>query len=129
MSETDFARALLVACSKIPGVRLWRQNAGKALFRGENGKVQSIVGAPEGAADLTGIYGENKLGLRIEVETKRPGKKQRPNQIQWQAFIERNGGLYLLATAEKGKSHRENAEFWAGVLADRLKGLLRERGR
>lgn len=70
----------------------WRQNTGAVRYD-YNGKTRFVKFGVKGAADITGI----RDGRRIEIEVKREGEVQNDNQKHFQAVIEREGGLYILA--------------------------------
>ena len=63
------------------------------------------MGAPIGAADLSGLV--RPEGWRLEVEVK-AGTKLRPQQRKWQKFIENFGGIYVLCSYNKKLSAEEN---------------------
>jgi len=87
--ESTVQREIIKTARKL-GIRLWRQQAGK-IFTGR----YVIILAPEGAADLTGLFPN---GRRLEVESKRRyGGVQSNTQKEWQRFIEENNGIYILA--------------------------------
>lgn len=89
--EADVIRAVS-AYVKRCRLCLWRQNTG-SMSREYNGKTSYVKFGLKGAADFTGILPD---GRRIEVECKRPGGRQSPDQRAFQLMIERNGGVYLL---------------------------------
>lgn len=97
-----------------PDVRLWRQNAGSITFADASGRLAAFRGAPEGAADLTGIVKPD--GWRLEIEVKgpahRPGKDKRRDEMQarWAAFVEEFGGIYIFARWNKIHSLAENVD-------------------
>jgi hypothetical protein len=72
-----------------PWLRLWRQNTGAARF----GRQFVRFGVP-GQADLSGIL---PGGRRLEIEVKSPTGVQSDEQRDFQALIERFGGVYILA--------------------------------
>ena len=87
--ESTVQREIVKDARKL-GVKLWRQQAG-TIFTGR----YTIILAPEGAADLTGLLSN---GRRLEVESKRRyGGVQSDAQKAWQKFIEENNGIYILA--------------------------------
>lgn len=94
------------------GVDAWRNNTGTAVYGG-GCRVPAFGGsvAPPvrrvsfgllGSADITGILPD---GRRLEIEVKRPGESQTPRQKKFQAMIERNRGVYLLATSIEELAH------------------------
>jgi hypothetical protein len=77
---------------RIPGVRLWRVNVGKALMRG-----QWVQFGKKGMADLSGAMRyPNGIGRRLEIELKALDGRQRPEQREWQEEMEALGALYLM---------------------------------
>lgn len=103
MRESDIQADIIRAFGTRPDMRIWRANVGKATFGGRS--VQ--FGVP-GQADLTGILPVEvtcprcmelvvRLGVRLEIEVKSPTGRQSEEQQNYQAIIERFGGLYVLA--------------------------------
>lgn len=97
MLEKHIQKQILDYLSYRPG-KFWRQNTG--AFKGKYTskrtgvtKTRFVQFGIDGCADITGI----KEGRRIEIEVKRPKEKQNDNQIAFQAMIESQGGLYVLA--------------------------------
>ena len=89
MSEKQLQNAILRRFATRPDLRLWRANAGVARYRDRVVKF----GVP-GQADITGITAD---GRRIEIEIKTATGRQSDQQKNYQAMIERFGGLYILA--------------------------------
>lgn len=107
-SETDFVRRLLIEFSKIPRVRVWRQNVGTILMEGKDGETRVFTGGPpKGAADISGIVMET--GWRLECEAKLPKKRRTKEQLRWAAFIERIGGIYLFCEYDPAMDLDANA--------------------
>lgn len=77
-TEQEFQQHLRVALCKLPGVRVWRQPAGKV--RTDRGTW--VECAPVGAADLSGIVGPE--GWRLEVEVKGARTPVTEEQRSWQ---------------------------------------------
>lgn len=78
-----------------PDLRIWRQNTGSAEYRDERtGRARRVAFGVPGAADITGILPD---GRRLEIEVKSPTGRQSKAQKQYQAIIERFGGVYILA--------------------------------
>lgn len=73
--------AAVVACLRIYGVQVERQNTGA----GTNPSGRLVRFGRKGNADLTGTL---PGGRRIEVEVKAPGKRPRPEQLR--RLIEHN---------------------------------------
>lgn len=94
LRERDVLREIHRAIGSLPGVRLWRANAGVAKF----GRRVVRFGVP-GQADLTGIVNSGTLrGVRIEVECKRPGGRVSPEQAAFARMIDVMGGIHVVAT-------------------------------
>jgi len=73
-----------------PRVALWRQNTGAAKF----GKSFVRFGLP-GQADLSGVLSPS--GRALFIECKSDTGKQSPQQKVFQRFVEKHGGIYVLA--------------------------------
>ncbi len=108
MNEVTFTKHLLVAFSRVPGVRVWRQNCGKIAIRDHKGDVQRYfdAGPPTGAADISGIH--TASGRRIEAEVKMPSGERSAEQLRWAQFIEASRGIYLLVRCDDSLSLAEN---------------------
>lgn len=107
-TEKEFMDWLMIELCAIPGVRVWRQNSGKIVFRdGARGIRTFQSGVPKGAGDLSGIY--EKDGRRIEVETKAPGGRLSNEQRHWGEFIRQYNGLYMLASQRPLTEPRDDA--------------------
>lgn len=90
--EAVLERLVLAHVNKLPGVRLWKMHVGSVIEQKTGRKI--TFGVP-GQADTSGLFLPS--GRRLEIETKTPVGRQRPEQKIWQAEIERYGGLYILA--------------------------------
>lgn len=119
-SEITFTHAALLALSKLPGVRVWRQNAGKILTR-SGGRERVFEAAPPGAADISGIVGPE--GWRLEIEMKMPRGKRSDAQEAWAAMCAKHGALYLLFGYHAEKSLETNVAELRAVLSAKI--LLR----
>lgn len=97
MSEHAFQTRLLLALSKIGGVRVWRQNVGTVRVPGSERFFRA--GPPKGAADITGIIAPE--GLRLEIECK-AGTKRTPEQLAWGETMATLGAVYLVLDASIG---------------------------
>lgn len=95
MTEKQIQNAVLREFGTRPACRLWRANVGVARIGGPGSAGGRVVrfGVP-GQADLSGIL---PGGLRLEIEVKRPGCPQTPEQRAFQRMIQRFGGVYVLA--------------------------------
>ena len=69
----------------------YRQNSG--AFQTPSGGFyrMGVVGMPDIVVVKDGKY--------IGIEVKVPGKKQNPNQVEFQRQLEKAGGVYLLVTS------------------------------
>lgn len=95
MRERAVLDAVLREVGGLSSVRLWRQNAGKALDPSGRYFIQL---APKGASDLVGIVRRPVCGcgVHLAVETKGAGR-QTEEQKRFQAMIESLGGIYVVA--------------------------------
>lgn len=113
MREADIQNQIVRAFGTRADMRLMRQNVGTAvpyriirevmmaMRKGDPATAMGILnrarpvrfGVP-GQADLTGIMAGGK---RLEIEVKGPTGRQSEDQRNYQAMIERFGGLYVLA--------------------------------
>lgn len=89
-SEHQIQNEILAEFGARNDMRIWRQNTGAALTK--NGMVR--FGVP-GQADITGLLIPS--GRRIEIEVKDAKGRQRESQKNFQAMIEKSGGIYILA--------------------------------
>lgn len=89
MSEQQIQNEILRAFATRPDMRLWRANSGAARFGDRTVKF-----GVNGQADLTGIL---PGGRRLEIEVKAEKGRQSTAQKNYQAMIERFGGVYVLA--------------------------------
>lgn len=90
MTEREIQQQILERIGARPGVRVFRMNTGRAR-NPATGQVVTF-GAP-GMADLLVLVGPRYLWL----EVKSPTGRQRPDQVKFQAAIERIGGAYAVA--------------------------------
>lgn len=90
-AEADIHNRILVALCRAfhPDGVFWRQNAGRV--RTERGAWVSL--GPTGISDIVGVM----RGRPVFVEVKTATGKQRKAQIDFQAAVERAGGIYLVA--------------------------------
>lgn len=106
MREREIQNEIVRVFGTRADMRLWRANAGRAVF---DGRVVAF-GVP-GQADLTGIL---PGGVRLEIEVKGPRGRQSREQADYQRMIERFGGVYVLA--------RSVDDVWDAIRA-RLSGV------
>jgi hypothetical protein len=98
-SEGRIQDEVVLALSKArrPGeLVLWRNNLSTALM--PDGSYVKLGVGGKGAADLIGIY----RSRFIAVEMKRPGQKQRPEQVRFQQLVESIGGTYVVIDSVEG---------------------------
>lgn len=87
-NETELMQRVMVVLSA-RGALVYRRNIGFGVAQG--GRAVKF-GLP-GQADIGGMY----RGIALEVETKFGRRGQSPAQRNWQAAVERAGGVYVLA--------------------------------
>ena len=105
--EALLQNRIIRAVGTLPMLRIWRSQPGGAWRQGRFVKFGIV-----GQADLTGIVpvtqvlvcphcgGELStptLGVRTEIEVKTPSGRQSDDQKNFQAMIERFGGIYIVA--------------------------------
>lgn len=91
MNEAQTQQAILAALAGRRDLRIWRNNSGVAVNQATNQGVRFGV---KGQADLSGLL---QGGRRLEIEVKSATGRQTPEQKDFQAMIERFGGVYILA--------------------------------
>jgi hypothetical protein len=119
-NEVTFTKLLLVELSRLPGVRVWRQNCGRIPVRDHRGKILRVfdAGPPVGAADVSGIV--RPEGFRLEVELKMPGGRRSAEQTRWAEFIAAAGGVYVLARFDQARSLADNLADATRAVADAI---------
>ena len=85
---------LMVSKTFATDLTIWRNNTGAAFDR----EGRMIKFGVKGQADISGIM--KPLGTRVEIEVKRPGGKQRPEQKQFGQMIQDHGGVYLVCDGD-----------------------------
>lgn len=100
LSESEIVHSILLAWGAVPGLRIWRANAGVGWFtngqparKTDPGAYPVRFGVP-GQGDVSGIVDG---GRRLEIECKTLRGRQSAEQIAFQAMIERHFGIYILA--------------------------------
>lgn len=86
--ESDIQKACIDWLNTIPGVKVWRQNTGAQVSE-YKGKKRFMRFGQKGQADITGIA----LGVRVEIEVKRPGQKPSDDQRDWLRIIGMHFGI------------------------------------
>jgi len=92
--EKEIQNEIVRAFATREDMRLWRANSGVAKYVDNYGVERVVQFGIPGQADLSGIL---TGGTRLEIEVKRPGEQQTPQQLAFQKMIERFGGVYILA--------------------------------
>lgn len=90
-AETALMQAILLRLSAEPGVAIWRNNCGVAEHWKNGATKPDTVryGLAPGSADLIGCV----RGRFVALEVKTPAGRVSPEQAQWLALVERNGGI------------------------------------
>ena len=89
LPEKQLQNAILRTFGTRLDMRIWRANVGVARY----GDRVVVFGLP-GQADISGLL---PGGIRLEIEVKSPTGRQSEDQRNFQAMIERFGGVYVLA--------------------------------
>ncbi len=90
MSEALIQQQILEAFGARPKLRIWRANTGAAMVKGRLVRF----GVP-GQPDIQGIIAPT--GKYLGIEVKSPTGRQSEEQKLFQAMVERQGGIYILA--------------------------------
>lgn len=91
-TETDLKARITKAVKAIPGVKAWRNNAGRVKVRG--GWMQL---GETGSPDILVFTSKSTGGF----EVKRPGVEQDPDQIRFQSEWEALGNWYMVVSTEQ----------------------------
>lgn len=121
-NESAIVNAVIRALWDLPHVWIWRNNCGVAKPPGARRAIR--FGIP-GQADISGIVTLDlgiglPIGIRLEVECKKPGGRMSAEQKEFRSRVEAMGGCYLLVTSAD-EAVRE-LEAW---IADRTPGRRR----
>lgn len=98
MSETKIVKECLLALSRMPGVKVWRQNSG-ALKAADGRLVRfGFPGCPDimGFATVT-LPNGSPVGLLVTVECKTQAGRQREAQEAFERVCLSHGVAYVLA--------------------------------
>ena len=115
MLEQDFQQALRIElAAALPELRLWRQPSGR-VPAARGGVVE---GAPNGAADLSGIV--RPEGWRVEVEVKGAKTPETDDQRRWRAFIVDCGGVALQVRYVAGLDLEANVVRGAALVREAI---------
>lgn len=106
MNETTILQCIRLAVSKVPGVRLFRNQVG--ALKDKSGRLVTF-GLHPGSADLIGwksirITPEmvgRKVAVFVSIECKTPDGKVRPDQEHWRFVIQEAGGIACIARGEE----------------------------
>jgi hypothetical protein len=79
------------------GRGLWLASDGSVFWRANSAVLRTPAGGRlragvRGMADIGGIV----CGVSVWLEVKREGERQRPDQREWQAWVESAGGIYAV---------------------------------
>jgi ribosomal protein S19 len=119
MNETIILQRIRLAASKIPGVRLFRNNVGKAWMGTVIKQTPEMVvlknprfvqfGLQVGSGDLIGwkpvtitpdMVGQ-KLAVFVSLECKTETGKAKPEQINWMQQVAAAGGIASVVRSEE----------------------------
>ena len=118
MSESVILQKILLGIGALNGFRFWRNNSGLAWggrpihlkpgqrYVAEHGDLLLKNGHPiklaqPGAADIIGIGAPDGRFVAFEVKTDDPRSVQTPEQISFQAMIEKHGGFYAVVRSKE----------------------------
>lgn len=94
MTHTNAVNLELVELSKIPQVRVWKQQTGVARSMDDPDRIISF--GIKGSGDISGIVTVKcGLGVRLEIDKKIGKDKMSDDQIKFAAMITARGGLYI----------------------------------
>ena len=89
--EKRIQAEILLAYGALPWLRIWRNSTGVGMSLSGDAVVTFGL---KGSADIIGIM---EGGRFVAIEVKSKHGRQRPDQVRFQAMLERFGGLYILA--------------------------------
>lgn len=94
-TEKDVQAACLQWLNTVPGIRAWRQNTGVFIgsYKRKRDGITKTRRVKFGETSQGDIGGIGPVGVRIEIEVKRPGKYPDADQIAWMDFIRNHGGI------------------------------------
>lgn len=91
MNETTYRNLLQIELSKA-GIRVFRNNCG-VFFTSEG--IPTRAGLCKGSGDLIGLM--PGTGRFVSIECKMPGGRVRPEQESWCQFVNKMGGIAIIA--------------------------------
>lgn len=105
MNETTILQRIRLAVSKVPGVRLFRNQVG--ALKDKSGRLVTF-GLHPGSADLIGwksvIITPEMVGQRVAVfvsiECKTETGKVKPDQINWLQQVNEAGGIAVVVRGD-----------------------------
>jgi hypothetical protein len=110
MGFTNRESDVLAGCLQLlalKGIFCWRQNQGaiplkEGGYRRFNGRkgISDILGILPQMVEVVG-EGRVKFGNLLGVEVKRPGEKLRPDQVEFLAHVNEQGGIGLCVHSVK----------------------------
>ena len=96
MTEDELKDKIQVIASRIPRLRLWRNNVmGVKTKRGDWYRA----GLPKGSSDLIGVY----CGLFVAIEVKVKGRQPSQEQKKFMAAVRSNKGIAFIAREKCGE--------------------------
>jgi hypothetical protein len=106
MSERDIQKAIMLACGKIPSVRVFRNDCGNGVV----GKIKDLgggnfhvhghrlsFGLHPGSSDLIGWQTINGVGVFLAIEVKSETGRLRPDQENFIQVVRSAGGRAIVA--------------------------------
>ncbi len=93
-SEKAIQNDILRTFGVLPWLRIWRRNVGVGdYYDRRTGRHRKVRFGEPGMADLWAVVN----GLHIEIEVKSATGRQSKDQRCWQAIMEQQGCVYILA--------------------------------
>jgi hypothetical protein len=101
VEHQNLVHEIMLKLGALPYVRIWKQVNGLAVPWGQSNTVNARpihFGGPNGCADLSGIVNYAQApGRRLEIEVKTGTARQSMEQKDFQAMIQKFGGIYFIA--------------------------------
>lgn len=109
MTEPALINSILLAASRIPGVRVWRANAGTAWAKTSTGMRPIRMNVP-GCPDIIGWVTIKGQAVFLGIEAKTGNLQLSEQQKSFQRVLTNYGGLYTVArSAEDAVTFIQNA--------------------
>jgi len=100
--EREIQHQILARLHLRPDVDAWRQNTGAQLHKERQGRRRRFIRySIKGSADISGIVRVGPLGVRLEIEVKRPGNRATKEQRAFGARVEAAGGWWFVARSDQ----------------------------